>query len=112
MRPEDALAAFGGLTLYTNGEPCPMCAAAIRWAGFRECVYGTSLESLVAFGWQQIGIRAAEVFARSGLLPTVTELVPDVLAEETDPLFAWQYDANAPCPEGCRRAEGEQCRPV
>jgi tRNA(Arg) A34 adenosine deaminase TadA len=41
----ETLAAFSNLTLYTNAEPCPMCASAIHWAGFKECVYGTDVKT-------------------------------------------------------------------
>ncbi|KAK0666809.1 cytidine deaminase-like protein [Cercophora samala] len=40
MTPAESLAAFKHLTIYTNAESCPMCAAAVRWAGFREYIYG------------------------------------------------------------------------
>lgn len=33
--------------------------------------------------------------------------MPDILATETDPLFAWQYDGAGSCPAGCRRARAE-----
>ncbi|MFO8059796.1 MAG: nucleoside deaminase [Bacillota bacterium] len=29
-----------GLTLYTNGQPCPMCSAAIRMTGISRVVFG------------------------------------------------------------------------
>jgi tRNA(Arg) A34 adenosine deaminase TadA len=32
--------------LYTNGEPCPMCASAIRWAGFKEVIYGSGIRTI------------------------------------------------------------------
>ncbi|CRK28731.1 hypothetical protein BN1708_004714 [Verticillium longisporum] len=51
MTVAEALAAFSDLTIYTNAESCPMCASAIRWAGFREYVYGTSIDELVRRGW-------------------------------------------------------------
>ena len=31
---------LGGLTLYTNGQPCLMCSAAIRRAGLARVVFG------------------------------------------------------------------------
>jgi|GEM_PF-6463075 len=52
------------LTLYTTAEPCPMCQAAILWAGIRRVVYGTSIPFLAAHGWWQIDLRAVEVAAR------------------------------------------------
>ena len=45
-----AQSAFSSLSLYTNAESCPMCASAIRWAGFKEYIYGTSIDTLVQRG--------------------------------------------------------------
>ncbi len=33
-------------SLYTNAEPCTMCLSAIRWAGFKEVIYGTSVRTI------------------------------------------------------------------
>ncbi|TDZ19264.1 Satratoxin biosynthesis SC1 cluster protein 4 [Colletotrichum orbiculare MAFF 240422] len=95
MSPAEALAAFADLTLYTNAESCPMCASAVRWAGFREYVYGTSIARLVELGWGQIRIPSREVFERSAALRLQTRLVVPVLADETDGLFGWQFDPAA-----------------
>lgn len=35
-----------GSTLYTSGEPCPMCMSAIIWCGMGRVVYGASIEQL------------------------------------------------------------------
>lgn len=39
-----------------------MCASAIRWAGFREYVYGTTIDRLIETGWPQIRIASSDVF--------------------------------------------------
>lgn len=105
-----ALAAFADLSLYTNGEPCPMCAAGIRQAGFRELVYGTRIDTLIERGWGQIRIKSSEVFRQSYDLPRITRLVGQVLANESDPLFSWQYDPSYKCPKGCSRdADATTC---
>ncbi|PGH34566.1 hypothetical protein GX50_02649 [[Emmonsia] crescens] len=103
MTPLQALEAFKEFTLYTNVESCPMCAAAIRWAGFKEYVYGTSIETLVRKGWPQIRISSREIFEHSYDLPSSSKLIAGVLTNETDPYFAWQFDSSAPCPMGCDR---------
>ena len=41
---KETLAAWRDFSLYTNGEPCPMCLSAIRWAGFKEVIYGSSIK--------------------------------------------------------------------
>ena len=33
-------------TIYTTGEPCPMCMGAILWCGFRRMVYAASIKDL------------------------------------------------------------------
>jgi tRNA(Arg) A34 adenosine deaminase TadA len=101
-----AEAAFADLTLYTNAESCPMCASAIRWAGFKEYVYGTSIDTLIEKGWGQIRISSLEVFKESFDLPHVSRLMGEVLTNETDPYFLWQYDPTYPCPSGCTRVSG------
>ncbi|MFM9162477.1 MAG: nucleoside deaminase [Methylocystis sp.] len=35
-----------GATIYTTGEPCPMCMGAIVWCGFGRMVYGASIKQL------------------------------------------------------------------
>ena len=46
LSPEQILGAWKEFSLYTNGEPCPMCASAIRWAGFKEVIYGSSISTI------------------------------------------------------------------
>jgi len=46
LNVQQILAAWKDFSLYTNGEPCPMCMSAIRWAGFKEVIYGTSIETI------------------------------------------------------------------
>lgn len=70
-----ALGAFSDLSLYTTAEPCPMCAAALRWAGLRECVFGTSIPTLIGHGWPQIPLRTREIFERSDTIATSTRLM-------------------------------------
>jgi guanine deaminase len=35
-----------GATLYTSGEPCPMCMGAIIWCGFGRVVFAASIDEL------------------------------------------------------------------
>ncbi|OQO11306.1 hypothetical protein B0A48_05562 [Cryoendolithus antarcticus] len=92
LTASQAQTAFKSLSLYTNAESCPMCASAIRWAGFKEYIYGTSIDTLIEKGWGQIRIVSADVFAASYDLSAATRLMGEVLTNETDPYFAWQYD--------------------
>ncbi|CAK4033250.1 guanine deaminase [Lecanosticta acicola] len=107
LTASEAQDAFSSLSLYTNAESCPMCASAIRWAGFKEYIYGTSIETLIEKGWSQIRISSKEVFRQSSDLPgNGTRFVPEILTNETDSFFEWQYNDRFPCPKGCARAEG------
>ncbi|KAJ5819363.1 guanine deaminase [Penicillium riverlandense] len=98
MSPTEAQAAFTDLSLYTNAESCPMCASAIRWSGFREYIYGTSIDTLITKGWGQIRVASVDIFEASFDLPDQARLIGNVLTNETDPLFFWQYDPTYPCP--------------
>ena len=84
-----------------------MCATAIRYALFEEYIYSTSSDTLINFGWPQINITSREVFARSPGLRKQTRIVRDVLANETDELFRWQF-RDGECPKGCGR-KGKEC---
>lgn len=90
------------------------CASAIRQASFLEAIYSTSISTLIEKGFRQITIRSADVFAASGGLDSETSLIPDVLHEESDAFFSWQY-AGGKCPDGCAR-EGSagtgHCLPI
>jgi tRNA(Arg) A34 adenosine deaminase TadA len=106
LTPSEALEKYKQLTLYTTGEPCPMCATAIRWAGFEECVYATTIYTLLEFGWSQINLTSHELFDHPNTMYTKTRLLGGVLSDRTDPLFAWQFNEGAACPVGCLR-DGE-----
>jgi hypothetical protein len=86
------------------------CASAIRWAGFREYVYGTSIDTLIQKGWGQIRMPSIQIFEASFDLPTQSRLMGNILINETDPYFLWQYDPTYPCPHGCSRtSDGTSC---
>ena len=54
-----------GCTLVSSAEPCPMCASAIAWSGLRKVIYGVSIESLKAEGFDQIDIGCREILERA-----------------------------------------------
>ncbi|MEH2119991.1 nucleoside deaminase [Nostoc sp.] len=54
-----------GYSIYTTGEPCPMCATACVWSGLSEIVYGASIQDLITVNQSQISISCEEVIARS-----------------------------------------------
>ncbi|OUL23584.1 nucleoside deaminase [Nostoc sp. 106C] len=54
-----------GYSIYTTGEPCPMCATACIWTGISEIVYGASIQDLISVNQSQINISCEEVIAKS-----------------------------------------------
>ena len=84
-----------------------MCAAAIRQSGFKEYIYGTSIDHLFRNGWPQILIASHEVVAQSWPLGTGVKVLGSVGTDFTNPLFDWQYRSNVSCPKGCDRAHAD-----
>ncbi|MBJ7260216.1 MAG: nucleoside deaminase [Chthoniobacterales bacterium] len=41
---------LAGCTLYTSGEPCPMCAGAIFWARIARVVYASTIADALVYG--------------------------------------------------------------
>lgn len=73
-----------GYSIYTTGEPCPMCATACVWSGLSEIVYGASIQDLIAVNQSQISISCEEVIAKSFRNIKVTK---NVLKNECLELF-------------------------
>lgn len=85
----DCLAAHGpdalrGATIYTSGEPCPMCMGAILWCRIGRMVYAASIQQL-STKLGQIMVSSAEIAARTSF--TEIEITGGVLAEEALALF-------------------------
>lgn len=71
--------------LYTTAEPCPMCQAAIEWAGIGAVYFGTSMPYLQQQKWWQIDIRAEEVSRKTAFRNT--SVVGGILEAECNALF-------------------------
>ncbi|KAI9474200.1 MAG: cytidine deaminase-like protein [Benjaminiella poitrasii] len=79
-------------TLYTTGEPCPMCASQSIYRGVTRVVWGSSIPDMNKSGLPQIMIRMHNVIATAKLganLPNnkTPELVGGVLKDECDQAF-------------------------
>ncbi len=74
-----------GATLYTSGEPCPMCMGAIVWCGIGRVVYAASIEQL-SKRLGQIMITSKAVAKATPFL--TVEITGGVLATEALALFA------------------------
>lgn len=88
---------WSALTLYTTAEPCPMCMSAILWCGLGGVVFGTSIETLMRLGWNQIAIPSSEVAARSWNKKLLIR--GGILEDQCNRLFDPQADASSDWPE-------------
>lgn len=77
-----------GARLYASGEPCPMCAAAIAWAGIGHVLYSVSAPRFGPLLRDRPGpsfsLRCADVLASTQLS---IRLEADVLADEGERVF-------------------------
>ena len=63
---------------------------------------------MVSKGWNQISIPSEEVFEASRNFGEA-RLIGDVLSNETDAYFSWQFDKEYACPRGCERVDDGNC---
>jgi pterin-4a-carbinolamine dehydratase/tRNA(Arg) A34 adenosine deaminase TadA len=74
--------------LVSTAEPCPMCAAAAVFAKVAGICYGSSISTLIRYGWPQIDIPAREVVARTVAVATQPALIGGILETACDLLYA------------------------
>jgi tRNA(adenine34) deaminase len=77
--------ALRGSTLYTSGEPCPMCMGAIIWCRVGRLVFAASIAQL-STKIDQIMVSSAEIADKERFAPIA--ITGGVLAEEAKALFA------------------------
>lgn len=75
---------LNGATIYTTGEPCPMCMGAILWCGFGRMVYAASIK--------QLSSRIGQIMITSSTIADAAtenkiEITGGVLASEALALF-------------------------
>jgi guanine deaminase len=79
-----------GTTIYSTTEPCPMCFAAIHWAGIDRIVYGASIADAQRAGFSELAISNFDMKRLGG---SAVEIVPACLASEAVDLFnQWLAD--------------------
>jgi len=82
--PEHGPEILRGATIYTSGEPCPMCMGAIAYCHIARVVYGASIEELSKL-LGQIKVPSTEIAAKT--MFTAIEVTGGVLAEDALKLF-------------------------
>lgn len=85
--------ALKGATLYTTGEPCPMCIGAIIWCHIGRVVYAASIDQLATL-MDQIMMPSAAIASRAAFAPV--EIRGGVLADEAMALFRERMSKLAP----------------
>lgn len=84
---------FSACVMYTTCEPCPMCAAAIHWAGFKEVVYGATIADADDAGFRELALPAAELLSRG----SATKIRSGVMPRECAALFQeWKNSGGVP----------------
>ena len=73
-----------GATIYSTTEPCPMCFAAIHWAGISRIVYGASIADAARAGFGELTISNVDMKRLGG---SGVEVAPAILAPEAAALF-------------------------
>jgi guanine deaminase len=77
-----------GCRIYSTTEPCPMCFAAIHWAGIETVVFGTRISDVAVLGFREL-TRSNRTLKRLGGSPV--RIVGGVLREECAALLRdWQ----------------------
>ena len=78
-------------TFYASGEPCPMCAGAIFWAGVRRVVFGAdvaAMQRIAGAGHDELTMSCREILGRG---THEVEVVGPALADEAEAVLAAHY---------------------
>jgi tRNA(Arg) A34 adenosine deaminase TadA len=70
---------LSGCRIFSTTEPCPMCFAAIHWAGIDEVVYGTRIADVARLGFRELTISNRTLRRLGG---SEVRIVSGVLREE------------------------------
>jgi tRNA(adenine34) deaminase len=88
LQGRDALA---GCTVYASGEPCPMCAGAIFWAGVRRVVFAldiATMHRLAGDAADELLVPCHEILARG---TRRVEVAGPLLADEAAAVLRLHY---------------------
>jgi tRNA(Arg) A34 adenosine deaminase TadA len=70
---------LSGCEIYSTTEPCPMCFAAIHWAGIGRVVYGTRIADAARLGFRELTVSTRRLRSLGGC---EVRLVPGFLRPE------------------------------
>lgn len=73
-----------GCAIVSTHEPCPMCAAAIVWAGIQKVAFGFTIQDAIAQGRTRIDMPCEEIFSRAA---ESIDIVKRVMLEECAVLY-------------------------
>ncbi len=82
----------GESTLYSSCEPCMMCLFSVYYAGIRRIVYGSPIETAIAYGSGDPQIECATI---SGAFGLSIEVVGPLHADQAEEVFAVHKKANS-----------------
>lgn len=99
------------LTQYTTGESCPGCASSQVFAGYKEIVYSTAIDTFLDYGDGQVDIASKTIYSKAKGFPDPQLLVSirGVLASDVTQHFAWRlqsFQSPQPdfvCPSPCSK---------
>jgi len=80
---------LSGCRLVTTSEPCPMCLAAIYWAGIRTVYYCLSRKTAAAFGFSDSRIYG-EIKKSARRRSVRAVRLPDLAAEAAEIFRGWK----------------------
>jgi tRNA(Arg) A34 adenosine deaminase TadA len=77
-----------GAQVATTCEPCPMCLAALHWAGVETVSYGATIADATRAGFNELSISAADMVRLGG---SPLKLTSGILRDQCTALFTqWQ----------------------
>lgn len=84
---------LAGCTICSTTEPCPMCFAAIHWAGIGRIVYGTRISDVARLGFRELTVSNRRLRRLGG---SAVEIAGGVLREECLALLRGWADLRLP----------------
>ncbi|MGE9269146.1 MAG: nucleoside deaminase [Verrucomicrobiales bacterium] len=82
---------LSGATIYTSGEPCPMCLAAIHWARLEKIYYASTHADALTYG----GFDDSHIQTELAKAPA-DRRIPQVELLRSEALAQWQRYADQP----------------